>query len=81
MAEIVKISKFFISNSQAVDLVKIEEWGRSNIVEFNARKTQCYLLSHKQISDPGQNVCMGGMQIVKSETLDVLGQSIPSDVR
>ena len=58
------------------DLVKIEEWRRVNRVEFNARKTQYCLLSHKRISDPGQNVCMGGMVIVKSETLDVLGTSI-----
>ena len=27
------------------------------------------------------NVCMGGMAIVKSETLDVLGTSIRSDLR
>ena len=32
-------------------------------------------------ADPGQNVCMGGMAIVKSETLDVLGTSIRSDLR
>ena len=55
--------------------------GRSNRVEFNARKTQCCLLSHKRISDPGQIVCMGGMEIVKSETIDVLGTSIGSDLR
>ena len=47
---------------------------------FNAHRTHCCLLSHKRISDPGQNVCMGGMEIVKSETLDVLGTSIRSDV-
>ena len=58
------------------DLVKIEQWGHANITELNARKTQCCLLSHKRISDPGQNVCMGGMVIAKSETLDVLGTSI-----
>ena len=63
------------------DLVNIEEWGRVNSVEFNARKTQCYLLSHKRISDRGQIVCMGGVAMVKSETLDVLGTSIPSDHR
>ena len=55
------------------DLVKIEESERVNRVEFNARKTQCCLLSHKRTSDPGQNVYMGGMAIAKSETLDVLG--------
>ena len=43
------------------DLVKIEEWGRVNRVELNARKTQCCLLSHKRTSDPGLNVYMGGM--------------------
>ena len=63
------------------DLVKIEEWGRANRLEFNARNAQCCLLSHKRISDPGQNFCMGGMAIVKSETLDVLGTSIRSDLR
>ena len=47
---------------------KIEEWGRANRVEFNTRKTQCCLLSHKRISDPGQNVC-------------ILGTSIRSDLR
>ena len=41
-------------------------------MEFNASKTQSYLLPHKRISDSGQNVCMGGMEIAKSETLDVL---------
>ena len=49
-------------------------------VKFNARKTQCCLLSHKRISDAGLNVCMGGMEIAKSETLDVLGTSIRSDL-
>ena len=29
----------------------------------------------------GQNVYMGGMEIVKSETIDVLGTSIRSDLR
>ena len=29
----------------------------------------------------GQNVCMGGMEIAKSETPDVLGTSIRSDLR
>ena len=61
--------------------VKIDEWERANRVEFNARKTQCYLLSHKRIFDPGLNVCMSGMEIAKSETLDVLGTSIQSDLR
>ena len=63
------------------DLVKIEEWGHANRVEFKARETQCCLLSHNRISDPGQNVCMGGMEIVKSDTLDVLVTSIRSDLR
>ena len=57
------------------DLIKIMEWGCTNRVEFNARKTQCCLLTHKRISDPGQNVCMGGMAI------DVLGTSIRSELR
>ena len=47
-------------------LLKIEKVGRINREEFNARKTQCSLLSHKRISDPGQIVCMDGMEIVKS---------------
>ena len=34
-----------------------------------------------RIFNPGQNVCMGGMAIVTSETLDVLGTSIRSDLR
>ena len=34
-----------------------------------------------QISDPGQNVSVGGMVITKSETLDVLGTLIRSDLR
>ena len=63
------------------DLVKIEEWGRENRVELNARKTQCCLLSHKRILDTGQNVAMGGMVIAESATLDVLGTSIRSDLR
>ena len=63
------------------DLVKIEEFGRVNRVEFNARKTQCCLISYKRTSDPDQNVYMGGMAIAKSETLDVLGTSIRSDLR
>ena len=33
------------------------------------------------ISDPGQNVCVGVIVIVKSETLDVLGTPIRSDLR
>ena len=53
----------------------------ANKVKFKARKTQCCLLSVKRISDPGQNVCMGGMVILKSETLAVLGTSIRSDLR
>ena len=55
--------------------------GRADRVEFNARKIQCYLLSQKRICDPGQNVCTGGMEIARSETFDVLGTSIRSDVR
>ena len=50
-------------------------------MEFNARKTQCCPLVHKRISDPGQNVCMVGMQIAKSAILDVLGTLIRSDPR
>ena len=50
------------------DLVKIEEWGHVNRVKFNARKIQCSLLSLKRVSDPSQNICMGGMEIAKSET-------------
>ena len=61
------------------DPVKIEEWGRANRVESNARKTQCVLLSHKRISDPGLNVCISGTEVAKSETLYVLGTSIRSD--
>ena len=63
------------------DLVKIEKWGRANKVEFNARKTQCCLLSHRQISDTGQMDYMGGMEIARQETLDVLDTSIRSDLR
>ena len=54
------------------DLVKIEEWVCANRVEFTARKTE---------SVPGQNVCMGGTVIVKSDTVDVLGTSIRSELR
>ena len=50
-------------------------------MEFNARKIQCCLLTHKRIFDSGHNVCMDGMEIAKSETLDVLGTSIRSDLR
>ena len=50
-------------------------------MEFNARKTQCCLLLHKRISDPGLNTCMGGMEIAGLEALDVLGISIRSDLR
>ena len=71
----VGVSMIYMDETLNSDLVKIEKSGRSNKVEFNARKTQSCLLSHKRISDPGQNVCVGGMQIVKSETIDVLGTS------
>ena len=67
----VGVSSNYMDDTLNSDLVKIAEWGRTNRVEFNARKTQCWLLSHKRISDPRQNVCMGGIEIVKSETLDV----------
>ena len=60
------------------DLAKVEKWGRANRVEFNARKTQCCLLSHKRISDPGR---MGGMEIAKSETLDVWAHRYDLTVR
>ena len=70
----------YMDDTLNLDLVKIE-LRRTNRVEFNARKTQCCLLSHKRISDPGQNDCMGGMVIAKSATLDVLGTSIRSDPR
>ena len=40
-------------------------------------------ISHisQRISDPGQKVCMYGIEIAKSEALDVLGTSIRSDLR
>ena len=38
------------------------------------------VLSHQRTSDPGQNLCIGGMDIARSETLDVLGTSIISDL-
>ena len=77
----VGLSKNCMDDTLNSVLVKIEEWGRANRVVFNARKTQCCLLSHKRISDPGENVCMGGMEIATSETLDVLGTSLRSDLR
>ena len=60
---------------------QLKSGGYVNRVEFNARKTQFCLLSHKRTSDPGLNVYMGDMPIAKSETLDVLGTSIRSDLR
>ena len=52
-----------------LDLVKIEEWESAKRVEFTACKTQCSLLSHKR------------MEIAISETPDVLGTSIRSDLQ
>ena len=35
---------------------------------------------HKRTSDPGENVRISGMKIARSETLDVLGTSLRSDL-
>ena len=61
----VGVSRNCIDVTLNSDLVKIEECGRANGVEFNARKTQSCLLLHKRTSDPGQNVYMNGMAIAK----------------
>ena len=36
---------------------------------------------HKRVSDADQDVCMGGMEIARLETLDILGTSIRTDLR
>ena len=60
--------------------IRTREVVASNRVEFTARKTHCCLLSSKRISDPDQSVCMAGMEIARSETLDVVGTSVRSDL-
>ena len=49
----VGVNRNYMDDTLNSDLVKSEEWGRVNRVEFNARKTQCCLLSHKRTSNPG----------------------------
>ena len=70
------------------DLDIISEWGRANRVEFNARKIQCCVLTHKRATNQGaSSVYMGGIIIEESESLDVLdnvmsdGQNIYSRCR
>lgn len=64
------------------DLKLIEEWGQANRVDFNARKTQCCLLSHKRATDSSTpSLSMGGVVIAESDALDVLGISVQRDLR
>ena len=50
-------------------------------MEFNAKKTQTCLLSQKRSPLPGNGLNVGGIDIAKSDTLEVLGTSIRSDLR
>ena len=62
-------------------LTTISDWGRGNRVEFNARKTQCCMLSHRDVEPTLSSVHMGGINIEGSDTLDVLGMKIHCKVR
>ena len=62
-------------------LIKMPGVGILRLNSAESASTYLSLLSHKRTSDPGLNVYMGGMAIAKSETLDVLGTSIRSDIR
>lgn len=58
------------------DLLTISEWGRANKVGFNARKTQCCMLTHRAVDSALPSVHMGAIDIEESDTLDVLGMKI-----
>ena len=64
------------------DLQVINEWGKANRVEFNARKTQCCMISHKHTEDLTlPSISIGGVDIDETEALDILGMKIQCDVR
>ena len=50
-------------------------------IEWNLTHAKPNAVCYRTSESPSQDVCMGGMAIVKSKTLDVLGTSIRSDFR
>ena len=62
------------------DLNKILQWGLENRVEFNASKTQSCFLTHRSL-DPLPILKMGSVDIVQTNTLNILGLTIESDMR
>ena len=62
------------------DLARIYNWGRANRVDFNASKTQCCYLTHK-VKEPSVNLTLDSVNISESESLELLGIAINSDMR
>lgn len=59
------------------DLSRILEWGKINLVAFNASKTQSCLFSHKRLRDSFE-LRMSGAEITQTPVLRALGTDIDS---
>lgn len=70
-----------MNNSLTSELKLISEWGRINRVDFDARQTQCCVLTHNRNNNAILSVTWGDVVNIKqSENLDVLTMKIQWDV-
>lgn len=55
------------------DILTISKWDGAKRVDFNARKPQCCMLTHRDIESTMSSVHMNGIDFEEKITLDILG--------
>ena len=62
------------------DLNIIINWGKLNRVDFNANKTQSCLLTHKRVDGLDFRTWVAGVDVPRSNGLDMLGMQVQSNL-
>ena len=59
---------------------RIIEWGSLNRVDFNPNKTQSCLLTHKRVDGFDFRTRVAGVDVPRSDGLDMLGMQLQSNL-
>ena len=62
------------------DLASISEWGRENLVNFNASKTQFLHITNRRNSPNSYPITFNSCQLQPSQTINILGVTFSSDL-
>ena len=68
-----------MNNSLNADLQRVLESVQLNKIQFNAQKTQCCYLTHRNV-ELSSNLTLNNINVSETEKLDILGMSINNDM-